>query len=121
MQPLLVLIALDEFFEIALQMLQVLVVVGVDLFPLQRLDEALTTGIVVRLAGRLMLGTIPCSFRIPTYSAEAYWIPRSEWCTKPGCDFRLAIAISSASVVSRLAGVLQPITLREKPSKTSAK
>ena len=29
-------------------------------------------------AGRLMLGTIPCFFRIATYSAEAYWMPRSE-------------------------------------------
>jgi hypothetical protein len=49
MQSFLVVIALDELFDAAPQMLQVLVLVGVDLFPLQRLDEALATSVVVRV------------------------------------------------------------------------
>src|ERR1035437_2227269 len=50
-------------------------------------------------------------------------MPRSEWCTRPGNGFRVSMAISSASVASRLARVrssCQPTTLREKPSRISA-
>jgi hypothetical protein len=45
MQPLLVVIALDELFDVAPQVLQVLVLVRVNFFSLQGLDKAFTTGI----------------------------------------------------------------------------
>ena len=44
-----VVITLDELFDVAPQMVQILVLVGVNLFPLERLDEALAAGVVVRV------------------------------------------------------------------------
>ena len=46
-------------------------------------------------------------------------MPRSEWCTKPGSGFRVAIVVSKASVARRLASVrssFQPTTFRENAS-----
>ena len=54
MQSFLVVIALDELLDVAPQMIEILVLIDVDLFPPQRLDEALTAGVVVRgSSGRL--------------------------------------------------------------------
>ena len=75
MQTLLVVIALDEFLDVAPQVIEVLVLVRVNLLissrfsVLMKLSQlALSYG----LAGRLMLGTISCFRRIATYSPEAY-------------------------------------------------
>jgi hypothetical protein len=44
-QPLLVVILLDENFNVGTQVLEIFIRVRVNFFPLQRLDEALATGV----------------------------------------------------------------------------
>ena len=47
MEPLLIVISLNEFLDVIVQMLEILVLVGVNLFPLESFDEAFTTGVVI--------------------------------------------------------------------------
>ncbi len=48
-QPLPIVILLDELSEVRPQVFQVILLVGVDFFPLQRLDEAFAASVVVRV------------------------------------------------------------------------
>src|SRR5215469_3316940 len=50
-QSLPIVILLDEFFDVRTQMLYVVIRVRVDFFPLQSLDEAFATGVVIRVRG----------------------------------------------------------------------
>ncbi len=47
MQTAAVVVALDEVLDVRAQVIEILIIVDIDLLPLERLDEALTTGIVV--------------------------------------------------------------------------
>ncbi len=49
MQALAIVVLVDEFFDVGSEMFQVLVLVSVDLFPFQGLDEAFAAGIIVRI------------------------------------------------------------------------
>jgi len=49
-QPFLVVITLDELFQMIAQIIQIRVLIRVNLFAFQRLDEALATRIVVRVS-----------------------------------------------------------------------
>jgi len=49
MQLATIVVPFDKFLDIFSQVIQVAVLVGVNLFPLQRLDEAFATGVVVRV------------------------------------------------------------------------
>src|SRR5579863_498230 len=46
-----VVIVFDELFEVGAQVVDILILVGVDLLPLEGLDEALAEGVVVRIGG----------------------------------------------------------------------
>src|SRR5882724_13254095 len=46
-QPLAIVILLDELQDVGAQVVEIRVLVGIDLFPLERLHEALATGVVV--------------------------------------------------------------------------
>jgi hypothetical protein len=72
MQPLLVVIALDELRDVIPRVLQVLVLIRIDFFSFSVLMKVSQLALSYGFAGRLMLGTMPCFFRIATYSAEAY-------------------------------------------------
>ena len=45
MQSLLIVVTVDELLDVTVQIFQVSVFVGVDFLALERLDEALTTGV----------------------------------------------------------------------------
>ncbi len=82
-QPLPIVVLLDELFQMGVQFVDVLVLDGVDLLALEGLDEALAEGVVVGVGGRLMLGRMPWLPSMRVYCSEQYWMPRSEWCTRP--------------------------------------
>jgi hypothetical protein len=63
-QQLEIIVLLDELLTVRPQVVQILVFVRVDLFPLERLHGAFATGIVIRFASRLMLGMISCFGKI---------------------------------------------------------
>lgn len=72
MQPLLVLVSLDEFFNLIFQVFQILVFIGADFLPFQYLDKTIAAGFALRVSGRLMLEIIACCCWTTTYSAEPY-------------------------------------------------
>src|SRR5712691_13118162 len=45
-QPLAIVILLDELLDVGAQVVEIRVLVGIDLFPLERFHEALATGVV---------------------------------------------------------------------------
>ena len=49
MQSAAVVVLLDKGFQIRTQVIQVLILIGVDLFSLESFQEAFTTGVVVRI------------------------------------------------------------------------
>src|ERR1035441_8417356 len=49
MQALLIVVSLDELLDVIMQVLQILVLVGVDFLPLQSFEKAFATGVVVRI------------------------------------------------------------------------
>jgi hypothetical protein len=57
---------LDELGNVVAKMIQIAVLIGVDLLPLQSLNETFAAGIVNGFDGRLMLGIIPCLRSRPT-------------------------------------------------------
>ena len=47
MQPIAIVVALDEGLKVRAEVIEISIGVGVDLFPLECLHEALTTGVVI--------------------------------------------------------------------------
>ena len=78
MEPLAIVDVFDEGADRLARLLEITIVAAVDLLVLECLDEAFRTGIVVRIANRLMLGSMPCASNSSVYSLQAYCTPQSE-------------------------------------------
>ncbi len=78
-EPQPIVVVFDELFEVGVQFIDVLILIGIDLFPLEGLDEALAEGIVVRITGTAHAAAGCRGYpRVRVYWLEAYWMPRSE-------------------------------------------
>ncbi len=58
-----IVIPLNEFLDIVTQVIDIRVLIGINLFPLKSLDEALATGIVVRVRRPAHAGNHPVSVK----------------------------------------------------------
>src|SRR6185437_908540 len=64
-----------------------------------RLTKKLSTGALSQhCATRLVLQLMPCRARMLWWWSLAYWLPRSEWATRPSPGSRRPIAISNAVI-----------------------
>ena len=72
-EPQPIVVVLDELFEMGVQFIDVLILIGIDLFPLEGLDEALAEGIVVRVSGTAHAGQDAVDIASSAvYCSEAY-------------------------------------------------
>ena len=124
MQPVAIVVLLDEGGDVHTPVIQISIRVGVDLFLLERLHEALTTRVVIGIGwpthtrndavrpqqGHILLGRI--------LDAAIGMVDQ------PGDGCRSARACFSAAIGNRAASVrssAQPTTLREYASSTTAR
>jgi len=78
MEPLSVIHILDGAFEVHLGFFRTSIVLEIHLRVFQGLEEALRSGIVVRVAPADMLTCAPAALRRAAYAQLAYCTPRSK-------------------------------------------
>ena len=71
MQSQRVVIPVDEFFDVRSQMIEIVIVIDLNLFAFEGLEEAFATRIVIGIGGPAHAGNNLCFPRILTYSPEA--------------------------------------------------